>query len=78
MIDRNRCEGKEDCVRVCPYHVFEMGVLSDEERSTLSWVGRLKAWAHGGKQAFALRAEMVFQLREGAFPMMGGIGEDAV
>jgi NAD-dependent dihydropyrimidine dehydrogenase PreA subunit len=56
VIDRNRCEGKEDCVRVCPYHVFEMGVLSDEERATLSWVGRLKAWAHGGKQAFAVRA----------------------
>jgi 4Fe-4S ferredoxin len=25
-IDRNRCEGKEDCVEVCPCDVFEMGV----------------------------------------------------
>ena len=23
VIDRHRCEGKEDCVRVCPYHVFK-------------------------------------------------------
>ena len=56
LIDRNRCEGKEDCVRVCPYHVFEMGRITDEERATLTWVGRLKAWTHGGKQAFAVRA----------------------
>jgi NAD-dependent dihydropyrimidine dehydrogenase PreA subunit len=56
VIDRNRCEGKQDCVRVCPYHVFEMGRLSDAERGALSLVGRLKAWAHGGKQAFAVRA----------------------
>lgn len=51
-IDRNRCEGKEDCVRVCPYDVFTMGTISKVERSALSIKGRLKAWAHGGKQAF--------------------------
>ncbi len=56
VIDRNRCEGKEDCVRVCPYRVFEMGRLSDAERASLSWVGRLKAWTHGGRQAYAVRA----------------------
>jgi len=57
VIDRNRCEGKEDCVRVCPYDVFEMGRLSREERRGLSLVGRLKAFAHGGRQAFAVRAD---------------------
>jgi NAD-dependent dihydropyrimidine dehydrogenase PreA subunit len=56
-IDRNRCEGKEDCVRVCPYQVFEMGVLSPTERSELTFVGKLKAFAHGGRQAFAVRAD---------------------
>jgi 4Fe-4S ferredoxin len=56
-IDRNRCEGKADCVRVCPYDVFELGVLSREARSGLSFVGRLKAFAHGGRQAFAVRAD---------------------
>jgi NAD-dependent dihydropyrimidine dehydrogenase PreA subunit len=57
VIDRNRCEGKEDCVRVCPYDVFELGVLSSKERATLSLVGKLKAFAHGGRQAFAVRAD---------------------
>jgi 4Fe-4S ferredoxin len=57
VIDRNRCEGKEDCVEACPYDVFELGVLSREERAKLSFVGKLKALGHGGRQAFALRAE---------------------
>jgi len=56
VIDRNRCEGKEDCVRVCPYDVFELGVLSPTERAALSLVGKLKALAHGGRQAFVVRA----------------------
>ena len=56
VVDRNRCEGKEDCVAACPYDVFEMGTLSDAERSSLSLLGRIKAWAHGGRQAFAVRA----------------------
>jgi len=56
VIDRNRCEGKEDCVRVCPYDVFEIGTLTAEQRAGLSFKGRVKAWAHGGKQAFAVRA----------------------
>lgn len=28
IINRSRCEGKEDCVEICPYHVFEMGTLA--------------------------------------------------
>ena len=55
VVDRNRCEGKQDCVRVCPYDVFEMGTLSAVDKSVLSLVGRLKAWAHGNRQAFAVR-----------------------
>jgi NAD-dependent dihydropyrimidine dehydrogenase PreA subunit len=58
VIDRNRCEGKEDCVRVCPYDVFEVGRLSREDRRGLTLVGRLKAFAHRGRQAFAVRADV--------------------
>ena len=57
VIDRNRCEGKQDCVEACPYDVFAMGRLTDAERASLSFVGRLRAWAHGGKQAYAVRAD---------------------
>lgn len=57
LIDRNHCEGKADCVSACPYNVFELRILSREERAQLSFVGRIKAFVHGGKQAFAVRAD---------------------
>ena len=57
VIDRNRCEARGDCERVCPYDVFEIRPLSADDKRELSFVGRLKSWAHGGKQAFAVRAE---------------------
>ena len=43
VVDRNRCEAKEDCVRVCLYDVFEIRPLSAADRSALSWLGRVKA-----------------------------------
>jgi NAD-dependent dihydropyrimidine dehydrogenase PreA subunit len=57
VVDRNRCEAKADCVRVCPYDVFEIRKLAPEERASLSWLGKLKAWGHGGKQAFVVKPE---------------------
>jgi 4Fe-4S ferredoxin len=57
VIDRNRCEGKEDCVRTCPYAVFEMGRLTPDDRRGPTRVGRMKAGAHGGRQAFTVRAD---------------------
>jgi NAD-dependent dihydropyrimidine dehydrogenase PreA subunit len=57
VVDRRRCEGKEDCVRVCPYGVFQIGVLDGAQRAALPlFPYRLKAWAHGYKQAFATNA----------------------
>lgn len=55
-IDRNRCEGKADCVRVCPYRVFEIRVLGASQRAQLSTRGRIKALLHGNRQAFAVNA----------------------
>jgi 4Fe-4S ferredoxin len=58
VIDRRRCEGKEECVRVCPYGVFEMGKLDDTQKAALPlFPFRLKAWAHGWRQAFATKAD---------------------
>ena len=56
VINRNRCEGKEDCVQVCPYSVFEMRRLGEEEKRSMPFGARLKAWVHGNRQAFAVRA----------------------
>jgi len=55
VVDRDRCEGKADCVSVCPFGVFEIGTLTREQRAQLSLFGRLKAWAHGHQQAFVVK-----------------------
>ena len=57
VVDRNRCEAKEDCLRVCPYGVFEIRALSRADRAALSLLGRLKAWAHGNRQAFVVKPQ---------------------
>jgi NAD-dependent dihydropyrimidine dehydrogenase PreA subunit len=56
VIDRDRCEAKEDCVRICPYNVFEIRSLGLDERNALRLLSRLKAWVHGNRQAFAINA----------------------
>lgn len=45
VIDRNACEGKRDCVEVCPYGVFEVRRINDEDFSGLSFLGKLKSRA---------------------------------
>jgi len=56
-IDRNRCEGKADCVRVCPVGVFGVNTLPKEMRSSLSFRGKLKGFGHKWQQAVLLHAE---------------------
>lgn len=58
VIDRNRCEGKEDCVRVCPYGVFEMVKLDESQRAELSGFGRVRAFFHGYRQALVAHADL--------------------
>jgi 4Fe-4S ferredoxin len=57
VIDRSRCEGKDDCVRVCPWAVFEVRTLLGPERRALPFMARLKTRLHGNRQAFAVRAD---------------------
>jgi 4Fe-4S ferredoxin len=51
VIDPNRCEGKGPCVAACPVAVLAMGVLPKVEARGLTLIGRVKAIAHGYKQA---------------------------
>jgi NAD-dependent dihydropyrimidine dehydrogenase PreA subunit len=55
IVDRERCEGKEDCVAVCPYGVFTVRKLGADEREALGLFTRFKVFVHGGKQAFVAR-----------------------
>lgn len=57
VINRNRCEGKADCVAVCPYAVFEVRQFTWQELGDISLRGRLKAWAHQRMQANVVSPE---------------------
>jgi NAD-dependent dihydropyrimidine dehydrogenase PreA subunit len=57
VIDRNRCEGKADCVPVCPYSIFEVGTLPKDQRKGLSVIGNLKGFAHNWQQALLISPE---------------------
>jgi len=57
VIDRARCEGKADCVEVCPYDVFAIGKISDEDFRALPLLGKLKSLAHGKKTAYTPAAD---------------------
>ncbi|HEX6273456.1 MAG TPA: 4Fe-4S binding protein [Polyangiaceae bacterium] len=55
-IDRKRCEGKAECVEVCPYDVFEVGPIDEEEYRSFPLLVRLKLRVHGKKTAYTPRA----------------------
>jgi NAD-dependent dihydropyrimidine dehydrogenase PreA subunit len=55
-IDRGRCEGKAECVAVCPYDVFEVRRMDDADFDSLSFFGRLKSRAHRRMTAYTPRA----------------------
>ncbi|EGF92645.1 ferredoxin-1 [Asticcacaulis biprosthecium C19] len=57
VIDRNRCDGKADCVDVCPYNVFELGILPPEQRAGLKLMAQVKGTLNGWKQSFTVHAE---------------------
>jgi 4Fe-4S ferredoxin len=56
LVDRSRCEGKSDCVRVCPYDVFEVRRMDDADFGRLGMFAKLKSMAHGRKTAYTPRA----------------------
>lgn len=58
VINRNRCEGKAACVPVCPHAVLGVRKFERNELTGLTLVGKLKAWAHGGRQAEVLQADL--------------------
>jgi NAD-dependent dihydropyrimidine dehydrogenase PreA subunit len=57
VINRERCEGKADCVAVCPYGVFEVRSIESEDFRQLSLLGRLKSLAHRRRTAYTPQAD---------------------
>ena len=57
VIDRGRCEGKADCVVICPYDVFALDILPEPDRKTLSGPAKFRGFLNGWQQSFAVRSE---------------------
>jgi NAD-dependent dihydropyrimidine dehydrogenase PreA subunit len=52
VVNRAKCEGKADCVEVCPFHVFEVRRMDDADFARLGMLAKLKSVAHGRKTAY--------------------------
>ena len=57
VVDRAKCEGKKDCVEVCPEDVFEVGRITDADFAALGFLAKLKSRAHGRQTAYTPRAD---------------------
>jgi 4Fe-4S ferredoxin len=57
VVDHRRCEGKNDCVEVCPYDVFEVRRIDDADYAALPILPRIKVWVHGMKTAYTPNAD---------------------
>jgi len=52
VVDFTRCEGKADCVRVCPENVFAMARIEDEDYRRVGLLSRFKLRVHGMQVAY--------------------------
>ena len=57
VIDRSKCEGKSDCVDVCPEEVFEVRRIDDADFAALGFFGKLKSRAHRRMSAYTPNAD---------------------
>lgn len=57
VVDRTACEGKRDCVEVCPYDVFEVRRIDDADFAPLNFLGKMKLRVHGMQTAYTPRAD---------------------
>jgi NAD-dependent dihydropyrimidine dehydrogenase PreA subunit len=55
-VNPRRCEGKGECVAVCPYNVFEVDQMTDETFKAMPFLIKLKLRAHGKKTAYTPNA----------------------
>lgn len=57
VVNHARCEGKSDCVAVCPFDVFEVRRIEEADWKPLPVLAKLKVWAHKKQTAYAVRAD---------------------
>ena len=57
VVDHGRCEGKRDCIVVCPNDVFEVRRIDDVDYDALGLLARFKVTMHSRQTAYAAKAE---------------------
>ena len=57
IVDFNRCEGKDACVKVCPHGVFDVRKIDRSDYKNLSFIAKFKNRVHGGKVAYTPNAD---------------------
>ena len=57
LVNLKRCEGKGDCVEVCPEQVFEVRRIDDHDFQSLNALHKFKLRVHRMKVAYAPNAE---------------------
>lgn len=57
VINLKRCEGKSDCVTVCPENVFEVRQIDHTDYEELNLLHKLKLRVHGMKVAYTPNAD---------------------
>lgn len=56
VVDLKRCEGKGDCLQVCPENVFEVRRIDQADYLGLDLMHRFKLRVHGMKVAYTPNA----------------------
>ena len=56
VVNRAKCEGKKDCVEACPYDVFTVRTIDDDDFAKLGFLAKLKSRAHGKQTAYTPNA----------------------
>ncbi|WP_144149233.1 4Fe-4S dicluster domain-containing protein [Paraburkholderia sp. BCC1884] len=57
IVDLKRCEGKGDCLDVCPENVFEIRRIDEADYLALGLMHRVKLRVHGMKVAYTPNAD---------------------
>ena len=57
VVNRARCEGKAECQVVCPFDVFEVRAIDENDYKALPFLARIKLRVHGKRTAYTPRAE---------------------
>jgi 4Fe-4S ferredoxin len=57
VVSLTRCEGKGDCVKVCPENVFRVRRIEQDDYRTLNAFHKLKLRVHGMQVAYTPNAD---------------------